>query len=473
MAVKKEEFIRKYTNAIREGNAAVFAGAGLSRASGYVDWKGLLRPLVADIDLDVDKETDLLSVAQFYRNKKGSNTSISQAIMDAFSKNVGTNENIQILARLPIFTYWTTNYDELLETGIREANRNPDVKAESDQLSVMKHDRDAIVYKMHGDVNRPANAVLTKTDYELYENRRPLFRTALKGDLISKVFLFVGFSFKDPNLDYILSQIHSLLDENTPEHFCFFRKVQESDYDGDAEAYGYDKAKQEMQVDNLKYYGIQTVFIDSYDEITEILRELESVSKMKKVFISGSSAGYQAPWNKALAEELSEKLASALVREDCRITSGFGSGIGSSVINGALKVIYSEKFRHVDEHLSLRPFPQNIADPEKRSMIWKKYREDMLSETGVSIFMFGSKIDAGEVVEASGCIQEYEIAKEKGNLIIPIGSTGFAAKTIYYEVKMHIDEYPYLIDYIDQLGTEVNTDKIVKLIVEIINNQTY
>jgi len=225
MAVKKEEFIRKYTNAIREGNAAVFAGAGLSRASGYVDWKGLLRPLAADIDLDVDKETDLLSVAQFYRNKKGSNTSISQAIMDAFSKNVGTNENIQILARLPIFTYWTTNYDELLETGIREANRNPDVKAESDQLSVMKHDRDAIVYKMHGDVNRPANAVLTKTDYELYENRRPLFRTALKGDLISKVFLFVGFSFKDPNLDYILSQIHSLLDENTPEHFCFFTLI--------------------------------------------------------------------------------------------------------------------------------------------------------------------------------------------------------------------------------------------------------
>ena len=225
MAAKKEELIRKYVDAIRTGNAAVFAGAGLSRPSGYVDWKGLLRPLASDIDLDVDKEKDLLSVAQFYRNRKGSHTPISQAIMTAFSKDVLPNENVNILTRLPIFTYWTTNYDELLEKGLEAANRNPDVKTESDQLSIMKPDRDAIVYKMHGDVNHPATAVLTKSDYELYENKRPLFRTALKGDLISKRFLFVGFSFEDPNLDYILSQIRSLLNEEVPEHFCFFRKL--------------------------------------------------------------------------------------------------------------------------------------------------------------------------------------------------------------------------------------------------------
>ena len=65
MSVKKTELIRKYVKAIQEGNAAVFAGAGLSRPSGFVDWKGLLRPLAEDIDLDVDKEKDLLSVAQF------------------------------------------------------------------------------------------------------------------------------------------------------------------------------------------------------------------------------------------------------------------------------------------------------------------------------------------------------------------------------------------------------------------------
>ena len=69
MAVSREELIREYAKAIRQGNAAVFGGAGLSRASGYVNWKELIRPMAKDIDLDVDKENDLLAVAQFYKNK--------------------------------------------------------------------------------------------------------------------------------------------------------------------------------------------------------------------------------------------------------------------------------------------------------------------------------------------------------------------------------------------------------------------
>ena len=184
MATKKEELIKKYAKAICEGKAAVFAGAGLSRSSGFVDWKELLAPLAEDIGLDIDKEKDLLLVAQFYKNQKG-RTNINNAILEAFSKDVkDINTNIRILSRLPIFTYWTTNYDELLEHGVKDANRNPDVKFESDQLAVMNHNTDAIIYKMHGDVNHPATAVLTKEDYESYERSRPLFRTALKGDLL-------------------------------------------------------------------------------------------------------------------------------------------------------------------------------------------------------------------------------------------------------------------------------------------------
>ena len=55
----------------------------------------------------------------------------------------------------------------------------------------------------------------------------------------------------------------------------------------------------------------------------------------------------------------------------------------------------------------------------------------MLSDVGIAIFMFGNKRnEQGEVVEADGCLQEFEIAKSLGRVIIPIGSTGYAAKTI-------------------------------------------
>ncbi|MBR3024520.1 MAG: SIR2 family protein [Oscillospiraceae bacterium] len=471
MAVTREELIREYTRAIQEGNAAIFAGAGLSRPSGFVDWKGLLKPLASDIKLDIEKEHDLLSVAQYYRNQRRTRSGINQAIMDAFSKDVATNENARIITRLPIFTYWTTNYDDVIENGIKEANRNPDVKYESDQLSVMKRDRDAIVYKMHGDVNHPANAVLTKEDFELYEYRRPLFRTALKGDLVSKIFLFIGFSFEDPNLEYILSQIHSLLGENVHDHYCFFKRVQESDY-SDVKEFGYDIAKQDMQEENLRNYGIQTVFVDDYAEITEILHEIEKKSKMKNVFISGSADEFTEPWNKEKAEELVTELAGELVRNDYRITSGFGLGIGSAVINGALDVIYAEKFRHIEEHLCLRPFPQNIKDPNERAERWKKYREDMLSETGISIFIFGNKTDksSGEIIVADGCIKEFEIAKAKGNIIIPIGSTGYAAKKILKIVKEKIDNFSYLREHIAQLETVTDIRAIIRLVMEIIND---
>ena len=174
MTISKNEFIRVYVQAIHAGTAAVFAGAGLSRSSGYADWKELLRPLAKDIGLDVDKEKDYLRIAQYYQNSRGgSRGAISQAIVTAFTKEVEQNENVRILARLPISTYWTTNYDSLIELALREANRKPDVKSEPEQLAVPLPNRDAVVYKMHGDVFNPAHAVLTKTDYELYEYHRP------------------------------------------------------------------------------------------------------------------------------------------------------------------------------------------------------------------------------------------------------------------------------------------------------------
>lgn len=96
-----------------------------------------------------------------------------------------------MLTKFPITTYWTTNYDRLLEDGLQRNNRKVDVKIDQESLANNIPDRDAILYKMHGDVMNPAKAVLTKDDYEKYEIDHRLFRTALQGDLINKTFLFI------------------------------------------------------------------------------------------------------------------------------------------------------------------------------------------------------------------------------------------------------------------------------------------
>jgi hypothetical protein len=176
MATKKQ-FLREYIKAIRDGNAAVFAGAGLSRPSGFVVWKEFLRPLAEDIGLNIDNEYDLTAVAQYVRNQSGNRAAINSSLLEAYSKNVATNENVTVLTRLPIYTYWTTNYDHLIEAGLRDANRNCDVKIEYKQLSSTKRGRDAVVYKMHGDADHAADAVLTKGRYS---NRNNVKKSVLR-----------------------------------------------------------------------------------------------------------------------------------------------------------------------------------------------------------------------------------------------------------------------------------------------------
>lgn len=302
----KESFLRVYSKAVNEGYAAIFAGAGLSMSSGYVDWKTLLKPFAKELNLNIDEEYDLARLAQYYRNEKGNRASINREIVDQFSENKELNMNIEIITRLPIYTYWTTNYDKLLEQGLEKNNRLADVKINQDQLNFHKRDRDAIVYKMHGDVEFPKDAVLTKEDYEIYNLKRPLFTTVLQGDLVAKTFLFIGFSFEDPNLDNILSRTRNILEEQVGDNYWLEKEVEEPDYDKlepkdvnlAKEKFKTDCIKQKLKINELQRYGINTVLIKSYDEITEILTELENVYLKNNVFISGSIEEYSDIWTK-------------------------------------------------------------------------------------------------------------------------------------------------------------------------------
>ncbi len=121
-----EQFIDDYFSEIEAGNAAIFAGAGLSVPAGYVDWRELLRPLARELDLDLEFETDLVAVAQFHVNQSGSNRHrLHTAVIDALSIDRPVTENHRLLALLPIATWWTTNYDKQIETALKAAGRIP------------------------------------------------------------------------------------------------------------------------------------------------------------------------------------------------------------------------------------------------------------------------------------------------------------------------------------------------------------
>lgn len=114
------------------------------------------------------------------------------------------------------------------------------------------------------------------------------------------------------------------------------------------------------------------------------------------------------------------------------------------------------------------PFPQYENEKKKLAERWTENRNEMISSAGICIFIFGNKIDDnGEIVDANGMFEEFEIAKKTGKIIIPIGSTGFTAKKIFDRMKAS-HEFRYLENYWDILEFEDDSKKVFSAIHSII-----
>tara|TARA_B100000929_G_scaffold22897_1_gene17166 strand:- start:4596 stop:6050 length:1455 start_codon:yes stop_codon:yes gene_type:complete len=468
-------FINEFTKRLKDGNAAIFSGAGLSVAAGFIDWKQLLKDIALELNLDIDKELDLISLAQYHVNTKRSKSQLNKKILEEFVEDVEPTENHRILSRLPIKTFWTTNYDTLIEDTLKGYNKIVDVKHEVKQLSNTRHKRDAVVYKMHGDVNHSSDAIITKDQYEKYYLSHGPFITTLSGDLVTKTFLFIGFSFSDPNLDYILSRIRvNFGEENINHHYCFLRKVKLGDKGCNNEAdFEYQTRKQILMIEDLKRFSVNAILVEQYQDITTILSELESRFKRNSIFISGSAEEY-GDWGRSRAMKLVHKLSAKLIAKNYRVINGFGWGIGSAIINGALEQIYSNPKKYSEDQLVIKPFPQFATGEKELPELWQDYRTKMISLTGIIIFCFGNKYDekGKDIINADGVETEFKIALEQGCLPIPLGSTGYSTKELW---KVVIDKFEDIYGKdkeikkeLETLENEQNADKVIQSVIRII-----
>ncbi|MGN7998898.1 SIR2 family protein [Sphingomonas sp. 22176] len=463
-------FLKRFLAEIEAGNAAIFAGAGLSAPAGFVNWKELLREIAHDLDLVIDREDDLISVAQWHVNKAQSRYRLNKEIIDHLSPDTPPTANHRLLARMPIATWWTTNYDTLAEEALKAAGKVVDVKSDHRQLADTKARRDTILYKMHGDVSRPNEAVVTRDDYESYARDRAPFVSALAGDLVSKTFLFIGFSFTDPNLEQVLARVRLSLRDNTREHFAFFKRRQRGDADTD-ESYAHDLARQKHIVADLKRYGVNAILVDDYADIDEILQELERRYRRQSVFVAASADDF-GPWGQPAVEKFMRALGSALVGRRIRIVTGLGLGVGNALFTGAIERVLESRAGHIEDSLIIRPFPQHILDPDERQRVWAEYRLRILSEAGVALFLFGNKRIGDAVVPADGIEKEWEIACEKGLALLPIAATGSMARTLAEQAASEPDVYLTALDDAERgLLWEIpdNVDDLMLLVEPIAN----
>ncbi|WP_035108676.1 SIR2 family protein [Flavobacterium denitrificans] len=461
-------FINDYVKDLRSGNASVFVGAGISRGAGYVDWKGLLSEIAESLNLDINKEYDLLSIAQYHVNKHG-RTRINKKILEEFTEENEETENHRILARLPFRTIWTTNYDNLIEDTCNKYNKIVDDKYSVDKLFLNRPKADLILYKMHGDIESPGEAILTKEDYEGYFNTHEPFITTLSGELISKTFLFIGFSFTDPNIDHVLSRLNFKYKAKNREHYCLLKKYNIADFNNDQAELDYNLRKQQLFISELKRFGITTILIEDYSDITAILSEIEKRYNSHSVFISGSAIEY-GEFTPLEAQSFIHLLSKEIIKKKLNVINGFGLGVGSAVINGALDAVYSENKKYSENQLVLKPFPQFPSGVKDLKQLWEEYRHNMISRAGIIVILFGNIETEDGIINADGVKIEFQIAIEKGLIPIPIFYTGYMAQEIFEDIVKDYSDYNLTKELFNAISNlKFDKDDLNKSIREIIS----
>lgn len=443
-------YINDIVDSLRTGNLALFCGSGATADATNITWSELLKREFKVLDKE---EHDYYRLAQYYELHFNRGKLINQ-ITNSFSEKK-VSKHIETLLLLPICEYWTTNFDTIIERMIEEeTGLEPSVIYNSENIIKLNEHKKYKVFKMNGTITDSNSMIVTKEDYFHYKQNQGLLIEFLKRELILKSFIFIGYSFAD---NLILDCLHDLIScfPNLVNHH--YRIVKKEDNNP-----VYQQVESQYLQDS---YNIRTIYVNSFNEIDDLIELIYKEYKKYNVFISGSFRNLSAN-EENYANNLCKSIVEMLLKNDFNIYSGDGKRLGSYVISNATKNLMSKNMNYYHNKLTIMPYidhtfkHKNPYEPQRTNLIQK-----MIKDCSIAIFLYG-QAENGEY--SQGVFAEYLEAKKKSLFLIPIPTTGFAAKEIFN--AMTEDSVPwYLEKYITILNSEKNTQKIANTILEIIN----
>jgi hypothetical protein len=190
----------------------LFIGAGLSMGSGLPGWIDLTRPLsqrmgsrwpASEIDLTAGH---MLNIVQYYENQHGRHTLLNYLRQSLDTTGYDPTQVHHLVVSLPINTIFTTNYDDLIERTLQQANKHFHIVVEESELAFWR-EIDIQVVKLCGDLTRPSSIVITQRDFNTYFSTHPRITARLRTMLESKIALFLGYSLQDPFFNQVWDNI--------------------------------------------------------------------------------------------------------------------------------------------------------------------------------------------------------------------------------------------------------------------------
>jgi len=233
-----------------------FLGAGSSIAHLALDWD-VLSDEMASV-LGISNKSNL-EVAERYENKKG-----KTEFCNFLKKKLLVNEYFEdkdivplIVISMGLGLVYTTNQDNVFELCVakygRRFKRIVTLGDLGDSLP-----GELLYIKYHGDLDVPESLIFTQSSYEKrIEEVDHFLNVRMRSDLLAKSFLFVGYSFRDPNIIKLFEELNAAFRGQLPTSYLI--------------AYEYTPELEEL---NLKY-GV---------EIIDPVKELENKYSIDKSF---------------------------------------------------------------------------------------------------------------------------------------------------------------------------------------------
>lgn len=200
---------RIINDAQRDGNLVLFVGAGASIASGMPTWGNAIQRIATHLGINDFSSEDYLRIPQYYyisREQK----EYTQLMQDVFlyRKFLPTTSIHDLIVDFNTQTIITTNYDHLIEQAVEKHSEMIHVVSKDTDLPYRRSGRELI--KMHGDFEND-NFVLKENDYLEYSKNFKLIENYIKSIIGTKVVLFIGYSFNDPDVKHVFSWTKEIL----------------------------------------------------------------------------------------------------------------------------------------------------------------------------------------------------------------------------------------------------------------------
>ncbi len=300
MTVDRYELVGIFGSAVDAGVASLFVGAGLSTAAGLPTWGDLLVPLAAEIGV-AGEFGDLPLLAEYYeQNAPGRRPALESHLRDALSEYTTPAPSHRLIAKLPIDEIWTTNFDPLLESAAPRAT----VAVRDDDALDIGAGRRTII-KMHGSLSRDtppvwtAPPVITRSDFERYEDTHPRMWALLRASYLTRTMLFLGFSFADPNIDVLLRLARRYGTASADRHLTVLRRPADP---GAIQLH-------DLRVRDLENTGVHVCEIGDFSELTAVLQAVARRARPERLLVAGGdeAATDVGPWCNKVAVALTAR----------------------------------------------------------------------------------------------------------------------------------------------------------------------